>query len=213
MSSTLVVAKKQFKKGTLILFLCLALILSAFTLILGSVKANNPIVIMTAEDLDSIRIDLKGHYVLGADIDLDVAPYNEGAGWKPISTFEGTFDGKGHTISGLMINKNQNSVGLFGDVSGKSKISNVNLVDVNITAGHNVGALLGHLGGDGIIENVTVTGKVSGADVVGGIAGYLSNAKIKNSHAVNVNVFSKARAGGLISSGGGEGALIEGSTS
>ena len=174
--------------------------------------ANNPIVIKTAEELDSIRIDLTGDYVLGADIDLDIAPYNVGAGWTPISKFNGSFDGKGHTISGLKINKNQDRAGLFGDVGGKAKITNVNLKGVDITAGHNIGALVGHMGNGGLIENVTVTGKITGADVVGGIAGYLSNAKIKNSHA-NVTVYSKARAGGLVSSAGGDDSLIEGSTS
>src|SRR5699024_10423628 len=70
----------------------------------------------------------------------------------------------------------------------------------------------GHIGLGGLIENVTVSGKISGVDSVGGVAGYLSNAKIKNSHA-DVTVTSTSRAGGLISSGGGEGAVIENSTS
>lgn len=226
MSGTLYVAKKQSNK---ILLLCLALILSAFTIILGigSVKANKPIVIMTAEDLDSIRIDMTGNYVLGADIDLDVAPYNEGRGWESIGdywkdSFSGTFDGKGYTIKGLTIDRsagdayNAYATGLFGFVKGSAKISNVKLEDVNIIGKGNTGALVGEIGNGGLIENVTVTGTVTGTGKVGGVVGWLSNAKIKNSHAevtVTGGGSHSTDVGGLVGHAGGDGALIEGSTS
>lgn len=201
-------------KRVMLALLCLTLVFgpATATFDVEKVQAAETKVIRTAMDLHNIRHDVKGNYVLANDINLNVAPYNTGPGWDPIDLFEGTFDGKNYKITGLMIDSNKGRAGLFGDVSGKAKIANVHLIDVNVKAGHNVGALVGHLGRGGLIENVTVTGKVSGPDVVGGVAGYLTNAKIKNSHA-NVTVTSTSRAGGLISSGGGDEATIENSTS
>lgn len=201
-------------KTIVLVLLCFTLVfgLATATFDVGKVKAAETKIITTAEDLHNIRHDAAGNYVLGNDISLDIAPYNTGGGWEPIEEFKGTFDGKGYTISGLMINKDRNRAGLFGSVHSGATLSNVNLVDVDVKAGHNIGALAGDIGSGGLIENVTVTGNISGADAVGGVVGFLSNAKIKNSHA-NVNVKSESRAGGLISTGGGDDAIIENSTS
>lgn len=78
------------------------------------VTAKKVETITTADELWAISEDLDGEYELGADIDLS------GREWYPLGTkdepFEGTFDGAGHTISGLsMTNTNgMDGVGLFG---------------------------------------------------------------------------------------------------
>ena len=94
-------------------------------------KASGDIIsISTIEELDDIRNDLEASYELECDLDLSEATdaggqyYHGGNGWEPIGDnenwFEGTFDGKGHTISGLNSSGYENT-GLFGTSSGTIK--------------------------------------------------------------------------------------------
>src|SRR5699024_619962 len=83
----------------------------------GSGTAADPYLIETAEQLDKVRDYRTSHFKLMADIDLGVAPYNQGEGWEPIGMngqpFGGTFDGDNKTISNLKINRpNENDIGL-----------------------------------------------------------------------------------------------------
>lgn len=86
----------------------------------GRFDVENVVTISTAEELRSITNDLDGDYVLANDIDLQNEP------WEPIGTsgdgaFRGTFDGNGHTISGLNISgtyRGEKASGLFGMVVG-----------------------------------------------------------------------------------------------
>ena len=80
----------------------------------GSGTSADPFIIMNADHLNNVRLylDTPGLcFKLGADINLDVLPYNTGAGWEPIGTmtspFQGTLLGNGKTISGLKINRTE----------------------------------------------------------------------------------------------------------
>lgn len=99
--------------------------------------------IYTKEDLSNIRNDLSGEYLLmnditftEADFSEDGAFYNDGFGWIPIGAvvkeaFTGMFNGNGHTISGLKINKAYyNYCGLFG--VNKGAVIDLRLTDANI---------------------------------------------------------------------------------
>ena len=116
---------------------------------------------------------------LTADIDLDVFPYNDGAGWTPIGilshVFWGTFDGDGHEISGVFIDlPTTEYVGLFG-ILGNGAIKNLGVVNASITGYNYVGGLVGYAS-DCSIENCYVTGRVrgeNGDDGVGGVVGAL----------------------------------------
>ena len=131
----------------------------------GSGTKNDPYQISTAEQLKLFRDIVNGaggqtqnrgaYAVLTANIDLNNEP------WTPIGNYtegnqiyyEGTFDGGGHTISGLNVTGEFVYAGLFGTVK------------------------------DGTIKSLTVAGKVSPSNsqcIVGGIVGYASNAVIKN---------------------------------
>ena len=94
--------------------------------------------------------------------------------WTPIGNFSnlytGTFDGGGHTISGLQISSiGSNNVGMFGCVGNGGTVQNVNLTNVSVSGGTGVGGMVGTNGGT--IQGCMVSGSVSGNDLVGGVAG------------------------------------------
>lgn len=101
-----------------------------------------------------------GSYKLTADIDLG------GEEWMPIENFSGTFDGGGHTISGLNVRSGTDR-GLFGRNSGTIK----NLkVSGDVTGGTNTGGIVGYNNG-GTVQNCTFSGTVKNGSNVGGIVG------------------------------------------
>lgn len=76
---------------------------------------DNPYLIEDIEDLSAIRNNLGAYYRLISNINMNIYPYNEGAGWDPIDGFYGTLDGDGYIISNLYINRpDRDGVGLFG---------------------------------------------------------------------------------------------------
>jgi|GEM_PF-3532174 len=110
---------------------------------------------------------------LTSDIDLDIAPYNSGAGWMPIgmkASFLGTFNGNDNTISGLYINREDGYVGLFGQVTGN--VFDINLLAVNIKGGTHTGGIAGWIQ-EGSVTNCYVFGTVKGDSCTGGIAGFV----------------------------------------
>ena len=130
--------------------------------------------------LQGIRGNLSGKYVLGADIDASAtSAWNAGAGFAPIgdnstgnsaSRFTATFDGLGHVITGLAINRPAtNFVGLFGYVDTNGVVRNVGLSGGSVVGNSHVGPLAGAV--SGAISASYVTGSVSGADTTGGLAG------------------------------------------
>ena len=110
--------------------------------------------------------------------DIDLSDYQDGEGWIPIGTnsnrFKGTFNGNGHKVTGLYINRpNASYQGLFGCAQGT--IKNVCAEDVNITGGSNTGSVVG---GVTRIHNCYSTGNVTGCDTnTGGLAGNAYEAK------------------------------------
>lgn len=127
------------------------------------------------------------YYVLGTDIDAtDTASWNAGEGFSPIgadypqNSFFGTFDGLGHSIDGLYINRpGLGTVGLFGKVED-SNIRNIKLTNANITGGNYTGGLIGQLyasyGAAANILNNHVQGSITGTSYyTGGLIGH-SNA-------------------------------------
>ena len=109
---------------------------------------------------------------LTADIDLT------GKDWTPIGTdydnsYKGTFDGGGHTITGLTFTTNDEYAGLFGWLNRAGSVKNVVMEGVQITSnqiyGGSIGGVVGY--GWGTIENCSVSGSVSGTVYVGGVVG------------------------------------------
>ena len=100
-----------------------------------------------------------------------------GKGWTPIGTsfdnsYKGTFDGGGHTITGLTVTTNDQFVGLFGYLNRVGTVKNVVMEGIQITSNHIFGCTGGVVGYSwGTIENCSVSGSVSGTDCVGGVVG------------------------------------------
>jgi len=174
--------------------------------------APGPIEIRDWHDLDTIRNDLGGSYILMNDLDSATDGYaelasetaNEGRGWEPIGTshdgFNGSFDGQGHEIRDLFISRpDQDYVGLFAHISWVRNIDTVGvgetvgMVEADVTGASQVGTLAGHNGG--IVSASYCSGSVSGYERVGGLVGW-NQAALSNSYS-GCSVNGSARVGGL----------------
>ena len=151
-------------------------------------------------------------YELMRDLDFgDLASYasgtvnskwTDGVGWLPIGLrerkFSAKFNGNGHAISNLYINRvgeNETaSDGLFGQTTEESEISNVRLLDVQVSGVLVVGGMVGS--NRGIIDGVYVSGNVSGKTEVGGLAG--SNLGEIVDSSADVSVSGGDEIGGLV---------------
>ena len=108
------------------------------------------------------------------DTDIDLT----GKDWTPIGTdydnsYKGTFDGGGHTITGLTFTTNDEHAGLFGRLNRAGTVKNVVMEGVQITSNQIYGGSIGGVAGYswGTIENCSVSGSVSGTVYVGGVVG------------------------------------------
>lgn len=143
-----------------------------FSLIAPAAAAGGEITIATPEDLIQLAKDCTldswsqgKRVVLTADIDL------AGTDFTAIPTFGGTFDGQGHTISGLSITGSGNVRGLFRYLQTGGTIQNLTIegaitpTDLQDTLGLLVGENRGQ------IRNCTAQGSVTGKNTVGGLVG------------------------------------------
>ena len=133
-----------------------------------------------------------------------------GVGWDPIgyynnsrdnSPFSAIFEGNGHRVSNLYINRTSNNVGLFEYVSpGSAKLRNIGLLEVKVTGGLRLGPLVGINRGD--ISGSYATGSVTGTNPVGGLVG-INVGNISGSYAT-VAVTGNSFLGGLVGSNEGD---------
>ena len=124
--------------------------------------------------------------VLTADIDLsEICSEEEGVSWTPIGNssqqYSGTFDGANYTISGLYIDSSDNDQGLFGYVGSSGKIENLT-VSGSVSGGWYVGGVVGYNNGGTVTGCIfSGSGSVSGSYYVGGVVGYnISSGNVKN---------------------------------
>ena len=142
-----------------------------------TIESNGSYTVTSADGLMNIAKLVNGgktdiNITLTADIDLT------GKDWTPIGTdydnsYKGTFDGGGHTITGLTFTTNDNYVGLFGYLNRAGTVKNVVMEGVQITCNQIYGGSIGGVAGYswGTIENCSVSGSVSGTVYVGGVVG------------------------------------------
>lgn len=141
-----------------------------------TIESNGSYTVYNADGLMNVAELVNGgktdiNITLDKNIDLT------GKDWTPIGTdydnlYKGTFDGGGHTITGLTVTTNDRFVGLFGRLGEAGTVKNVVMEGIQITSNHmfgNTGGVAGY--SDGTIENCSVSGSVSGTLYVGGVVG------------------------------------------
>ena len=149
----------------------------------------------TGTDLQGINGNTSGHYVLGSDINASATSgWNSGAGFTPIGSFSGVFNGLGHSIDNLLINSSGNIIGMFTKTPGGT-IANVGLLGGSVRGGtYRVGGLVGI--NYGTVTNSYVTGSVTGSKYAGGLAG-ANRGTISNSYSTaTISAFQTS--GGLV---------------
>lgn len=142
-----------------------------------TIESNGSYTVTSADGLMNIAELVNGgksdiNITLDTDIDLT------GKDWTPIGTdydnsYKGTFDGGGHTITGLTFTTNDEYAGLFGWLNRAGTVKNVVMEGVQITSNQIYGGSIGGVVGSswGTIENCSVSGNVSGTVYVGGVVG------------------------------------------
>ena len=142
-----------------------------------TIESNGSYTVYNADGLLNVAELVNGgktdiNITLTADIDLT------GKDWTPIGTdydnsYKGTFDGGGHTITGLTFTTNDEFAGLFGWLNRAGTVKNVVMEGVQITSNQIYGGSIGGVVGSGwgTIENCSVSGSVSGTVYVGGVVG------------------------------------------
>ena len=142
-----------------------------------TIESDGSYTVTSADGLMNIAKLVNGgksdiNITLDTDIDLT------GKDWTPIGTdydnsYKGTFDGGGHTITGLTFTTNDEYAGLFGWLNRAGTVKNVVMEGVQITShqiyGGSIGGVVGYSWGT--IENCSVSGSVSGTVYVGGVVG------------------------------------------
>ena len=142
-----------------------------------TIESNGSYTVYNADGLLNVAELVNGgktdiNITLEKNIDLT------GKDWTPIGTdydnsYKGTFDGGGHTITGLTFTTNDEFAGLFGWLNRAGSVKNVVMEGVQITSnqiyGGSIGGVVGY--GWGTIENCSVSGSVSGTVYVGGVVG------------------------------------------
>ena len=142
-----------------------------------TIEGNGSYTVTSADGLMNVAELVNGgktdiNITLDKNIDLT------GKDWTPIGTdydnsYKGTFDGGGHTITGLTFTTNDEYAGLFGWLNRAGTVKNVVMEGVQITShqiyGGSIGGVVGYSWGT--IENCSVSGSVSGTNCVGGVVG------------------------------------------
>ena len=152
-----------------------------------TIESNGSYTVTSADGLMNIAKLVNGgktdiNITLDTDIDLT------GKDWTPIGTdydnaYTGTFDGGGHTITGLTVTTNDQYAGLFGYLGKFGKfctVKNVVMDGIQITCNHRLGSAGGVAGFSRAvtIENCSVSGSVSGTMRAGGVVGGLNGGSI-----------------------------------
>ena len=152
-----------------------------------TIESNGSYTVTSADGLLNVAELVNGgksdiNITLDTDIDLT------GKDWTPIGTdydnaYTGTFDGGGHTITGLTVTTNDQYAGLFGYLGKFGKfctVKNVVMDGIQITCNHRLGSAGGVAGYSRAvtIENCSVSGSVSGTMRAGGVVGGLNGGSI-----------------------------------
>jgi hypothetical protein len=177
----------------------------------GNGTETNPFQIAEAQDLIDLGntpVDYNSFFVLTADIDLSgitfdqavIAPDKNHSQHNPNSTdstwFRGSLDGQGHVIRHLTVN-GVRQLGLVGRLGEGGSISNLGIVDAEVTGSDGMCGTLAGMVNHGAVSNCFSTGKVIGQASVGGLVGTSYSYSVVRGSYSSASV-SGNQAGGLV---------------
>ncbi len=197
------------RKNNLIVLILLFVIFGGFLFFLSREKrVEAQSLISTWEDLNNIRNNLSGDYILVATLDNQTEGYeeyassaaNDSMGWEPIgdqsNPFTGSFDGNGYQIKDININRPlEDYVGLFGYTEVGSVIDNAGIENIYIEGNNYTGGISGYNKGN-ISQTYLYNGDILGNDYTGGLVGF-SDGLIEDSYS-RVLVDGNNYVGGLL---------------
>lgn len=163
---------------------------------------NNAVKISTEDELKQLASNPNSHYVLTSDIVIK-------GEWPSIDNFSGILDGNNHTISGLKIESENGSAGMFNRCSGiikNLKVVNAEVTTEIIDGDAIVGVLVGELTSGKIVDCETIncaasayasdkkdTENRSRYSIVGGIVGKISGGEISNCKVSDASIYGYAK--------------------
>ena len=182
--------------------------------------SQNEFVITTASQLMGIAsagTDFAGKTVkLGADITVNTGDASSWlysapeTSWTPIYGFAGTFDGQGHTVSGLYSQRSSDA-GLFSDVAQTAVIKNFRLVNSMFrTTSSTVGGVASS--GGGTFENIYCSAVISSGQYnAGGILGSATKetVTVRNCWFDGKITLTMRYAAGIVGNGNGKDVVIQ----
>lgn len=169
---------------------------------IGSGTEADPYIITTIAQMQTLATKMNNttnhehfvgvHFALGNDLDFSGETFTTiatGAGVKYY--FSGTFDGRGHTISGINFDSGTSGRrGIFGLVRNGGTVKNLTLKSSTIKGGDATGGIVGRLMAGCLVENCHVESDVTvtGINYAGGVVGYNLGGTIRAcSSAANVS--------------------------
>ena len=168
--------------------------------------------VTSAEGLKNIAELVNEEWKLDINIILTNNIDLTGIDWTPIGIdynhqYTGTFNGGGHTITGLTVTGSNEYAGLFGRIGSGGKVMNVKLEGVQIESDNEMSAVGGVVGYSyGNIENCSVSGSVSSNSTAGGVVGAQLGGSITGCN-TSATVKGVAYAGGVVGSNGASSTL------
>ena len=172
----------------------------------GDGTVDNPYLISNRNHMRNmmsvVELDKTYYFEMTNDVDMT------GIDWKPLNTGEPVdrfdikihFDGKGHTIRNLHCEISSRYASFFGVMNGSCRNVRFENAEVIGYGSSCTGIVAGYLGTNALeclIENVYVSGTVSGIQQVGGIGGIFAKGTVRNCYA-DVKVIGASRAGGIV---------------
>ena len=147
-----------------------------------TIEGDGSYTVTTDDGLRNVAklVNEEGKTDINITLDTDLTLTGE---WTPIGTesqpYTGTFNGGGHTITGLTVTGSDQYVGLFGHIGSGGTVKDVTLEEVKIESNNDMSAVGGVAGRSyGTLENCSVSGivsgSVSGSGIAGGVVGYQS---------------------------------------
>lgn len=173
----------------------------------GDGTAANPYIVQTVGDMLQINSEPKGCYKMANDIDFAAYKSN----WSPVAnSFEGTFDGDGHTISNITIDSDGSDVGIFSTAGYGSNIKNLTIANPAITVNADnsyVGIIAGETAGDTITNVHIYNASIAAADdtdtgITASVGGFVGKATLysmalASSFDGNINIPYSSYVGGI----------------